>query len=614
MNAGRIVIWGTPSQRKGCRPASQSFDEPVLVIPLNIITQDANAHTQMAVSMPVLHIASQSFWVERMNQYVHRMSPSHLRLGVPVLAASLALVACGGNADTEGEPESGGTLTYLEHQPYDTLYPPAAGFYPNGAVINNIADRLLWQDPETLELHPWIATDLPEVNDDATEFTFTIRDDVTYSDGTELTAENVVKNFDLYGQGDSDRTLSVSEAINNYDYGEVIDETTVRFHFTEPAPGFAQAASTINSGLLSDETLDHTQEDFGPGNATTIIGSGPFVVAEEELGTEYTLEAREDYDWAPEEHDHQGPAQIDAVQVIVTPEDSVRIGSLVSGQADVARQIEAQDEEQLENSGASIEAYGTKSVNNGFNFRIGHPILEDLETRQAIIHAVDREAVLENLFTDSYPLATSPLASDALGYSDQSEHYEYDPDRAIELLEEAGWEEGPDGIRERDGERLQLTVNEAHPQPRSAELVTVVAQQLREVGIELELLSGDRAQQNEEAQDPELVQIFHSMVGRADYDVIKSQYHSENRNVLLNGYDEDVTDPELESLLEDIASLPNEADRVVASEQAQQYLAENAYVLPFFEEPQVYGVQPHVLGFETESVARPSFYGVSLDD
>src|SRR5699024_11305487 len=97
-------------------------------------------------------------------------------------------------------------------------------FYPNGAVVNQITDRLLYQDPETLELSPWIATDLPEINEDATEFTFDIRTDVTYSDGTPLTAENVVRNIDLYGQGDDERLLNVSEQISNYERGEVIDE------------------------------------------------------------------------------------------------------------------------------------------------------------------------------------------------------------------------------------------------------------------------------------------------------------------------------------------------------------------------------------------------------
>ena len=198
------------------------------------------------------------------------------------VAALIAGCASGAPAPSSssqaaGEPQQGGTLTYLEPQTWSTLYPPSAGFYPNGGIVNNITDRLLYQNPETLELEPWIATDW-EVNDDATEYTFTLRDDVTYSDGSPLTPENVVKNLDLFGLGDTDRALPVSEAINNYDHGEVTGDNTVTFTFTAPSPGFAQAVSTINSGLLSDETLDRTTEEFGPGNAAEIIGSGPFVV------------------------------------------------------------------------------------------------------------------------------------------------------------------------------------------------------------------------------------------------------------------------------------------------------------------------------------------------
>ncbi|MDO5676463.1 MAG: ABC transporter substrate-binding protein [Propionibacteriaceae bacterium] len=189
------------------------------------------------------------------------------------LAGSLTmmmLAACGSTgvsspgadtAPTSGEVQAGGTLTHLEPQTWNTLYPPSAGFYPNGVVVNNITDRLLYQNPETLELEPWIATALPEVNEDATQYTFTIRDDVTYSDGTPLTAENVVKNFDLYGVGDPDRALPVSEAINNYDHGEVIDATTVRFHFSAPAPGSSHhspaplARTTVTKGRSTTSSM-----------------------------------------------------------------------------------------------------------------------------------------------------------------------------------------------------------------------------------------------------------------------------------------------------------------------------------------------------------------------
>src|SRR5690625_1780553 len=547
---------------------------------------------------------------------------SSTRRLVPFIAAvatATVMTACAAAQGSQSPPpagEEGGTdsLIYLEYAAHTTLYPPEGGTYQNGGIINNIADRLVYQDPETLDFHPWLATSW-EINDDATTFRFTLRDDVTFSDGTALTAEVVAKNFDLYGKGDPSRGLIVSEAVNNYDRSEVIDDLTVEFHFTDPSPGFLQAASTINSGIYSPDTLDFSHEDFGPGNATSIVATGPFTIEEEDLGTSLTLTARDDYDWAPENHPHQGRAELDEIQIQILPEDSVRIGALTSGQGHIARQIGAKDEQRVIDAGVDIVAAPTRGVNNSLNYRIGSDILSDERVRQAISHAVDREQIVDTIFTDSYPLATGVLASTALGYLDTSQSYEHDLEKARDLLDEAGWEEGADGIREKDGERLTLVVNEAAPQPRSFDVVTLLAQQLREVGIDLEVLRADAGTFAEAIKDPNRVQIFHSMVGRTDLDVIKSQYYSENRNVLLNRDPAtgEITDPELEELLEAVASEADGEARRAKSQKVQEYLTENTYVLPLFEEPQVFGVNPGVDGFDTESVGRPSFYGVSLD-
>ncbi|MDQ1169124.1 ABC transporter substrate binding protein [Microbacterium proteolyticum] len=326
-------------------------------------------------------------------------------LAVVALLAGCSASPSPSASDQGGEPVSGGTLTYLEPQTWTTLYPPSAGFYPNGGIVNNITDRLLYQNPETLELEPWIATDYT-VNDDATEYTFDLRTDVTYSDGTALTAANVVKNIDLYGKGDKDRALPISEAINNYDRGEVVDDDTVVFRFTAPSPGFAQAVSTINSGLLSDATLDRTSEQFGPGNAAEIIGSGPFVISAEQIGTQTSVTKRDDYDWAPASASHQGPAYLDGIDYILAGEDSVRIGTVVAGQADIARNIPAPDEAQFAAGGLSLHAAATNGVNNGLSFRFREPRLEDVRVRKAIIAGIDRQKIVDTLFTQNYPLAT----------------------------------------------------------------------------------------------------------------------------------------------------------------------------------------------------------------
>ncbi|MDK8880072.1 TIGR04028 family ABC transporter substrate-binding protein [Corynebacterium sp. MSK008] len=525
-------------------------------------------------------------------------------------AAASLLAGCAAAADGD----DGDVLTYLESNWFNSLYPPAAGFYPNGGVVNQLTDRLLYQDPETLELEPWIATDLPEINEDATVFTFDIRTDVTYSDGTPMTAQNIVDNFDLFGLGDKDRLLNVSEQLSNYERGEVVDEDTVRFYFSAPSPGFAQATSTYNAGLLADSSLKLRNEEFGPGNAENVIGSGPFVVDSETLGTDLVLKARDDYDWAPPLLEHQGRARIDGIHYTLAAEEAMRSGALLSGQADAARTISPPVERHLKDQGVQVVAATANGMNNQLAMRFNHPLLQDIRVRQAIIHGVNREEIIRILLSDSYPLATSSMTSQALGYAEQPGAYTFDPDQSRKLLDDAGWTPGPDGIRVKDGQRLSLWVNHALPQPRSKEIVTMIQSDLRELGIELNMVAGDRATQNAAQKDINRVQLMHTMVGRADYDVIESHLSVDRRDSLLNNAgDGEPIDAELQALLDKVVSTPDDAGRAAASKAVQDHLTENAYTLPLFEEPQVYALAPHVKGFDTEAVARPSFYSVYFD-
>ncbi|MDN6274551.1 MAG: TIGR04028 family ABC transporter substrate-binding protein, partial [Corynebacterium casei] len=468
--------------------------------------------------------------------------------------------------------------------------------------------------PETLELSPWIATDLPEINEDATEFTFDIRTDVTYSDGTPLTAENVVRNIDLYGQGDDERLLNVSEQISNYDRGEVVDEDTVKFYFSVPSPGFEQAVSSFNAGLLADSTLDLDNEGFAPGNAEAVIGSGPFVIDGERLGTDLHLSARKDYDWAPPAHEHQGRARLDGINYVLAAEESMRTGAITSDQVQIVRQVSAPQEPHLEAAGLNVISRGTNGMNNQLAFRFNHWPFNEKAVREAVIHGVDREQIIHVLFSESYPLATSTMAATALGYKDQSAAYTFDPELSKRLLDDAGWEVGSDGIRVKDGKQLSVTAKLAMPQPRSREVITMVQEQLSEIGVEVRLNSGDQATQDADSKDPNKIQLDHTMVGRADYDVIKSLYSVNNRDSFIN-QDEDgnVLDQHLEDLLSKVVSTAGDERRAAATAEVQHYVTEQAYALPLFEEPVVYAVQPYLKGFNPEAIGRPSFYGAWID-
>ena len=513
----------------------------------------------------------------------------------------------------EETPVSGGTLVYLEQQAHTNLYPPSGGFYPNGGVLNQVTDKLTYQDPATLQITPWIAESWT-VNDTDTEYTFKLRDGVTFSDGSKLDAAAVAKNYDTFGLGNHDLHLPVSEVINNYDHSEVIDPLTVKFYFKKASPGFLQGTSVIGSGLVSPATLAHKYDELG--SAKNIIGSGPFVVAAETLGKEVDLVARKDYNWGPKTLAHQGRARLDGVTIIVVGEDSVRIGSLLAGQADFIRQVQAYDEAQVKKQGYDIYASPTRGVNDSISFRPENPLVADLRVRQALLHATNADEIVTTLFSANYPRAKSVIASTALGYVDLSAKLGYDPALAASLLDAAGWTVGSDGLRQKDGQKLVLAAHISPPQPQNKSVLQLVSQQWAKLGVTFNVLAGSGGSIVADNLDPLKTALVVTEVGRADPDVIKSQFYPTNRDALLQkgGLNARSTfvDPQLNALLEGLAAETERAKRFEIAGQAQAYLIDQAYVIPIFEEPQVFAGAPYVKGIAFEAVGRPSFYSAWL--
>jgi len=530
------------------------------------------------------------------------------------LTHSLALAATLTAFNSLAAPVKGGELVYLEQQAHTNLYPPAGGFYPNGGILNQITDKLTWQNPQTLEVEPWIAESWSS-NPDKTEYTFKLRPGVTFSDGTPLDANAVAKNFDTYGLGNKELRLPVSEVINNYSHSEVIDPLTVKFYFKKSSPGFLQGTATIGSGLVSLSTLARGFDELG--DARKIIGSGPFVVKNEVLGREIDLSARKDYQWGPKNSPQQGPANLDSIKILVTPEDSVRIGALLAGQADFIRQVQAYDEKQASDQQFPVYAAPTRGVNDGIALRPDNPLVSDVRVRQALLHGTNTQQVVDTLFSPNYPVATSIVATTAAGYVDLRDRLKYDPVLANKLLDEAGWKKGSNGIREKDGKALNLTVYESLPQPQNKEVLQLVAQQWKQLGVGLTIRAGDAGSRAIDSADPQKTAANVIIVGRADPDVIKSQFHPANRDALLQkgglSASSQFSDDKLNSILVGISSEVDPQKRLALAGDAQRYLIEQAYVIPIFEEPQVYAGAPWLKGIDFEAVGRPSFYTAWLE-
>jgi peptide/nickel transport system substrate-binding protein len=549
--------------------------------------------------------------------------PRHLRIitgGIAALALAASLAGCGSAGSSQqasdgGTPVTGGTLVYLEQQAHTNLYPPSGGFYPNGGILNQITDKLTFQDPKTLKIEPWLAESWTS-NEDLTQYTFKLRKGVTFSDGTPLDAAVVARNFDTYGLGNKALNQPVSEVINNYERSELIDPLTVRFYFKKPSPGFLQGTATIGSGIVSLSTLNRKFDELG--DARNIVGTGPFTVASEVLGKEVVLNARTDYNWAPANGSHQGRAYLDSVRIVVTPEDSVRTGSLLAGQGDLIRQVQAYDEQQVKAQNFQVFAPGTRGVNDSIVFRPDNALVSDVRVRQALLKATDTQEVVNTVFSENYPVATSVLAREAAGYSDLSAKLAFDQDQAKRLLDDAGWKPGADGIREKDGAKLSLTIYESLPQPQNKAVLQLVSQQWSKVGVKLNVLAGDSGSKTVDNLDPEKTPVAVAMVGRADPDVIKSQFYPSNRDALLQkgGSSSKVksfTDPTLNALLEAETSRVDPAQRLKDVADVQNHLIDNAYVIPIFEEPQVFAAAPYLHGLSFEAVGRPSLYGIWLD-
>ena len=125
------------------------------------------------------------------------------------------------------------------------------------------------------------------------------------------------------------------------------------------------------------------------------------------------------------------------------------------------------------------------------------------------------------------------IADSAAGFVDLSDKLTFDPAKANQLLDEAGWKAGSDGIRAKDGQRLALTVYESLPQPQNKEVLQLVAQQWRQVGVVLNVKAGDAGSRTLDNLDPQKTPLTVSEVGRADPDVVKSMFYPANRDALL---------------------------------------------------------------------------------
>lgn len=514
---------------------------------------------------------------------VRRPSRRQAGLLTGIATLSLLLAACSSGSDDAGSDEStstaaadapvdGGDLTFAIGNDPISLNPPAIGSgNDTWYVTRQLVDSLLWQDPADGSLKPWLATKW-EANADATQFTFTLRDDVTFSDGTPFTAESVKKNFDDTVAAGA--KSSVAANFVGYAGTTVVGPTTVTVAFSSPNAAFPQATSAVGLGFVADSTLAIPFDDRASG--TGVVGTGPFTLDHYTKDTETVLTARDDYAWGPQGRENTGRAHLDTVTFQVIPEAGVRTGALTSEQVDVIGGVQPTDIETLSSSGFDLVSRANPGITFGLTFNEGGALGSDPAVREAIALTVNPTEVRDTALNDGFAVATSPLASTTPGVADVSKDIVTDPKKAATVLEDDGWVKGADGIYAKDGKPLApvlVWITNFSPNQTSVELIQ---QELKANGIDAQLWSGTVPDFQAKLKDGSFDLVWGNL-SRADGDVLRTQYSTAATNFYK------LADPELEALLQKqlAVSDPTERDAVLAD--AQERLVTEHHVIPVHE-------------------------------
>jgi peptide/nickel transport system substrate-binding protein len=500
-----------------------------------------------------------------------------------------------GSATASGSPASGGTLVVAQKDVLDCLDPVQrlVGAHP----FEDTVSTLTAQNSETGEVQPWLATEW-EPNDDATSFTFTLREGVTFSDGQPLDAESVKLTFDsLQRLVDEGVSSNAAPLMPGYAGTEVIDDTHVRINFDAPLPSFPAALATMVLGIVSPTTSALSAEERC---VEGFIAAGPYVFGEVRSGESVTITAREDFDWPNPFAEHEGRGYLDSISFRFVPEPSVRVGGLGTGEFDVIDGLDGDTLAQVEAEGGITDGVATAGAPLTIAPNLDHPVMSDLAVRQAVNLAIDRQGNAEAFYTAFDEPAKSVLTSNVPGFTDLSEHYAYDPERAAEILEEAGWVEGDDGIREKDGQRLtfQATwIYEGYDQ-----MFQAMQQQLAEVGIEMTLNFTVLAEFRERKSTRDFGGLLIYEL-RADPDVLHQLY---NPTVFDLYTPEQMTD--VVELLNEQSSTAAPDERADVTAQIQTLMAEEALSIPIMSRSIVIGYRSDVQGVNPRSTGWVSFY------
>ncbi|MEI3848853.1 MULTISPECIES: ABC transporter substrate-binding protein [Microbacterium] len=458
------------------------------------------------------------------------------------LSAVLVLAGCGGGAAASGDDAGGAqTLTVAARQDVSSF---DTGQLDTGFQVQYwqpVYDTLLRYTP-TGEIEPNMAEEF-SYNDDNTVLTLSLREGITFSDGTPFDAAAVKANIEHLqaGTGVAVYMVGLVEEV------VVVDDLTVEIRLSAPDPAFTYYLCLVAGAMASPAA-------FGTDSFATVpVGSGPYLLDADTTirGSQYSYVRNPDY-WNPDAYPYD--------KVVVKPMEDVtaRLNALKSGQVNTA-DVDASVRTEAEAAGLTINEAQVTWLGLIVFDRAGQqvPALGDVRVRQALNHAVDGDAIVKNIFGGSGAASQQIFNPDSPAYVGAlDDAYAYDPEKAKKLLAEAGY---PDGF--------EITM----PEVKGDLTQPYVTQQLADVGITVtwdkvssenlvgDLLGGKYA-----------IASFGSSSGHPWRDIFKMISPDGAWNPMHT------TTPELEALLTEIQATTGDA-QTAAYQAVNEYVTENAW-------------------------------------
>jgi peptide/nickel transport system substrate-binding protein len=472
-------------------------------------------------------------------------------------------------------PQQGGWIMVSTIEDPDSLDPHKTIMATASSIQTWIYDKLFYMGEDKLP-HGLLAESW-EVSDDSTVLTVKLREGRNFHDGTPVNAEAVAFTFNR--MLDPATAAPAKDQVGPLTSVTALDDYTVEFVFEEPYPPFFYSASGSYLGIISPSAVEERGADFG----RNPVGSGPFMFQEWRPGQEIVLVRNPDYVNVREDRQNEGAPYIEGIIFKTIPEEGTRIAAMETGEINVlglSREAVARFQDDPEFN--IIRATETASF-NFVEFNYTRPPFDDPQFRRAMGLAIDKDAILLGAYGGFATVNYNPYPNGNPGYDPAiGEQYgmQYDPEAAAELFEELGWiDSDGDGIREaqgvagvEDGTVAEFTCW-TYPTEIKQRECEIIQANLNDVGIKINVQLTDFGTMS--AEMPK---------GEFDFDVMRWTW---NEPVILSllfrcpGWKQLFCDEELDELLDAADTEMDPVARVELVKQAQQYILEQAIVIPF---------------------------------